>query len=267
MNPNLILITGAGHGIGYHLATTFLQKGFSVILMDWDERVLREKFSESPSLRLLAGDVAQSQTWYQALAIAKNWGQPISHLINCAGVIRPGFVSEFEAEDIDFHLDVNAKGSILGTTLVGREMKFQEFGHIINFSSLAGIAPVSGLSLYTASKFAIRGFSLAAAAEFRDYGVDISVICPDLVETRMLDLQLEYPEESKLTFSGSGKVLTPEDITQVVLKLMQKPKPMVCIPESRGLLAKIAGAWPEIGEWFRNSLEEKGRKAIQKKKQ
>lgn len=267
MNPNLILITGAGNGIGYHLAKTFIQKGFSLILMDWNEQVLLEKFSESPSLRLFAGDVAQAETWNQALGIAKNWGQPISHLINCAGVIRPGFVSEYELGDIDFHLDVNAKGSILGTTIIGREMKFQEFGHIINFSSLAGLAPVSGLSLYTASKFAIRGFSLAAAAEFRDFGVEISVICPDLVETRMLDVQLDYPEESKLTFSGSGKVLRPEDITRIVLELMQKPKPMVCIPESRGFLAKIAGAWPEIGEWFRNSLEEKGRKAIQKRKQ
>lgn len=263
MNPNLILITGAGNGIGYHLATTFIQKGFSLILMDWNGETLAEKFSESPNLTLLPGDVSNADTWHQALEIAKNLGQPFSHLINCAGVIRPGFVADYDLVDIDFHLDVNAKGSILGTTIIGREMKFQEFGHIINFSSLAGLAPVSGLSLYTASKFAIRGFSLAASAEFRDFGVDVSVICPDLVETRMLDLQLGYPEESKLTFSGPSKVLKPEDVTEVVMRLMEKPKPMVCIPESRGFLAKVAGAWPRIGELFRKSLEEKGNKAIQ----
>jgi 3-oxoacyl-[acyl-carrier protein] reductase len=155
---------------------------------------------------------------------------------------------------------------MLGTTIIGKEMKLQEFGHIINIASLAGIAPVSGLSLYTASKFAVRGFSLAAAAEFREYGVDVSVVCPDLVDTPMLTTQLEFPEEAKLTFSGSEKVLQPEDITKVILELMEKPKPQVCIPEARGFLAKIAGAWPMIGELFRKSLESKGQKAIRKLK-
>lgn len=163
-------------------------------------------------------------------------------------------------------MNVNAKGTILGTTIIGKEMRFQEFGHIINITSLAGIAPVSGLSLYTASKFAVRGFSLAAAAEFRDYGVDVSIICPDLVNTPMLNTQLEFPEESKLSFSGPKKVLQAEDITKVILGLMEKPKVQVCISESRGFLIKIAGAWPKIGEFFRKSLESRGRKAIQKLK-
>lgn len=145
-------------------------------------------------------------------------------------------------------------------------MKFQEFGHIINIASLAGIAPVSGLSLYTASKFAVRGFSLAAAAEFRDFGIFVSVVCPDLVDTPMLTTQLDYPEESKLSFSGPKKVLRPEDITRVILELMENPRVQVCIPERRGLLAKIAGAWPKIGELFRANLESKGRKAIQNRK-
>lgn len=266
LNPNLILVTGAANGIGYQLATAFQQKGLSLILLDWDGVGLAAKFSESASLRIVAGDVSTTDCWLEAIATAKEMGQPISHLINCAGVIRPGFVVDYNLADIDYHLNVNTKGSILGTTLIGRVMKFQEFGHIINISSLAGIAPVSGLSLYTASKFAIRGFSLAAAAELSRFGVEVSVICPDLVQTQMLDLQLGYPEEAKLTFSGPTKVLQPDDIVRVVFELMEKPKLLVCVPESRGLLAKIAGAWPRIGELFRKSLEEKGEKAIQKRK-
>jgi len=266
MNPNLILISGAGSGIGLHLAKTLHQKGLELLLVDLNKNSLEQNFQESPTLRILEGDVSKAETWFTAVEIAKGLGKAISHLFNCAGVIRPGFVSDFDISDIDFHLDINAKGSILGTKIIGAEMKSQKFGHIINISSLAGLAPVSGMSLYTASKFAIRGFSLAAAAEFRSFGVDISVVCPDLVATPMLDLQLEYPEETKLTFSGPKKVLQPEDVTRVLLKLMEKPKPLVCIPESRGLLAKIAGAWPWIGELFRADLERKGEKAIQKLK-
>jgi len=178
-------------------------------------------------------------------------------------VIRPGFVDSFSLEDIDYHMDCNAKGSILGTTVVGRVMKDQGFGHILNISSLAGLAPVSGLSLYSASKFAVRGFSLSVAAELKRYGVLVSVICPDLVNTPMLDLQLGYPEEAKLTFSGPKKVLEPKEVVQVILGVMERPRVLVCIPESRGLLAKIAGTWPWIGELFRKSLEKKGEKAIQ----
>lgn len=266
MDPTLILITGASSGIGLNLATTLFEKNIPLILVDLNPSKIIERFQGNPSVKILSGDVSKSATWLQAIEIAKSLGLPISHLINCAGVIRPGFISDFDLGEIDFHLDVNAKGTILGTTIIGKEMRFQEFGHIINIASLAGIAPVSGLSLYTASKFAVRGFSLAAAAEFRDYGVDISVVCPDLVNTPMLHTQLEFPEEAKLSFSGADKVLQPEDITEVILKLMEKPNVQVCIPESRGFLAKIAGAWPKIGELFRKTLESKGQKEIQKLK-
>ncbi len=264
MGPTIILITGAGSGIGLNLTEVFIEKKIPLILIDLHLEVLAEKHQGNPSIHFLSGDVSKQETWFQAIQLAKKIGLPISHLINSAGVIRPGFVADYELKEIDFHLDINAKGTILGTTIIGREMKFQEFGHVINVASLAGLAPVSGLSLYTASKFAVRGFSLAAAAEFRQFGVDVSVVCPDLVDTPMLTTQLDYPEESKLSFSGSRKVLKPDDITKVILELIEKPKPQVCIPETRGFLAKIAGAWPKIGEIFRTSLEEKGYKAIQK---
>ena len=205
-------------------------------------------------------------TWFRVVETAKKLGLPISHLINSAGVIRPGFLEGYGLEDIDYHLNCNAKGTILGTTLIGRELKNQGFGHILNISSLAGLAPVSGLSLYAASKFAVRGFSLSVAAELKKYGVWVTVICPDLVNTPMLDLQLGYPEETKLTFSGPKQVLEAEDVVRAILRVMESPRALVCIPESRGLLAKIAGTWPWIGELFRKSLEKKGEKAIQSRK-
>ncbi|MDP2041777.1 MAG: SDR family oxidoreductase [Algoriphagus sp.] len=266
MNPNLILITGAGSGIGLHLAAALFDRGFTLLLVDLSTPAIEKKFNGSSAVHVMTGDISKAETWSHAINLAKNLGQPISHLINCAGVIRPGFLADYALADIDFHLDVNTKGTILGTSIIGKEMKFQEFGHIINIASLAGIAPVSGLSLYTASKFAVRGFSLAAAAEFRDFGIFVSVVCPDLVDTPMLTTQLDYPEESKLSFSGPKKVLRPEDITRVILELMENPRVQVCIPETRGFLAKIAGAWPKIGELFRANLESKGRKAIQNRK-
>lgn len=264
MAPTFILITGAASGIGLHLAQHFYSAHIPMILLDIQENELRRIFGRKEPVKILAGSVSDPQTWNKALDMAKEWNLPISHLINCAGVIRPGFLADYSLLDIDYHLDINAKGSILGTTIIGREMKTQGYGHVINVSSLAGLAPVSGLSLYVASKFAIRGFSLAVAAELKAFGVQVSVLCPDLVNTPMLDLQLNYPEEAKLTFSGSGSVLQPEDIVKAVLQLMEKPKVEMTLPASRGRLAKVAGAWPWIGELFRRSLEKQGEKNLEK---
>ncbi|NVJ86853.1 MAG: SDR family oxidoreductase [Algoriphagus sp.] len=260
------IITGAGSGIGLHLAQVLQEQGESLLLIDKREELLKKNFRASDQVKIKVGDVSQEAFWEAVIGSVQESSYQISHLINSAGVIRPGFLQDFEISDIDLHLDVNAKGSILGTTLIGRVMKAQGFGHIINISSLAGLAPVSGLSLYTASKFAIRGFSLAVAPELEKWGVHVSVVCPDLVNTPMLDLQLDYPEEAVLTFSGPKKILEPEDISRVLLKLMSNPKRLVCIPEHRGLLAKIAGSWPRVAEIFRKGLEKKGKETIKRLK-
>tara|TARA_R110002126_G_scaffold66678_1_gene169351 strand:- start:863 stop:1540 length:678 start_codon:yes stop_codon:yes gene_type:complete len=219
-------------------------------------------FSEDEKIQLFHADVSKAETWKRILHFICLQKVQVSHLFNCTVVIRPGFIRDFELNDIDYHLDINTKGSILEIKTLADLMKNQGFGHFITISSLAGLAPVSGLSLYCASKFAIRGFSLAAAAEYRQFGVKISVVCQDLVATPRLDLQLEYPDEAKLSFSGPTKVLEPADVTEALLRLMEKPKDMICIPESRGLLSKIAGIWPAVGELFREKLEKKGSKAI-----
>jgi NAD(P)-dependent dehydrogenase (short-subunit alcohol dehydrogenase family) len=79
-------------------------------------------------------------------------------------------------------------------------------------ASPAAFAPVPGLSLYAASKFAVRGFSLAAAQELRRHGVFVTVVCPDAVRTPMLALQRDYPEAA-LTFSGPRTLGVEAQIT------------------------------------------------------
>jgi 3-oxoacyl-[acyl-carrier protein] reductase len=145
-----------------------------------------------------------------------------------------------------------------GTKIIGDYMKKQGSGHIINIASLAGIAPVPGIALYSASKFALRGFSLAAAYEYAPFGVTISVVCPDLVNTNMLDLQLKFKEETDLVFSGNNKPLQPADVTDALLALMKKPKREITIPASRGCLAKLASIWPALADRLKAKLMRKG---------
>src|SRR5690606_20076022 len=110
-------------------------------------------------------------------------------LLNVAGVLRPGHVHVLSAGEIDLHLDVNAKGVMYGTQAAAREMVRHGGGQIINIASMAALAPIPGIALYSASKFAVRAFSLAVAYELAPHNVRVSVICPDAVSTPMLDLQ------------------------------------------------------------------------------
>lgn len=166
---------------------------------------------------------------------------------------------------IDKHIDINAKGSMYGATLTAQVMIEQGSGHIINLASLAGLAPVAGLSFYSASKFAIRGFSLAAAAELKEKGISITVIYPDLVKTPMYNYQLDLPAETTaIVFSGSKKVLSVDDVIQAILKAI-KAKPLeIALPKSRGILSKIGGSFPGLLMFLNKSLAKKGIKNISK---
>ena len=120
------------------------------------------------------------------------WGE-IDVVMNIAGVIRPGEIRSIQAEDVDYHFDINVKGLIFGTRAAAQRMIPRGRGHIINVASLASMAPIPGLGLYSASKYAVRGFSLSAAEELRHHGIAVTTVCPDAVDTPMVDKQLDYP--------------------------------------------------------------------------
>ena len=195
MNPTLIVLTGAASGIGKQLLATFSARQIPMILVDLAAGKLETLAQDSKSIAWVDGDVAQEETWLRVMKKAQEMELPISHLINCAGVIRPGFLEGYGLEDIDYHLNCNAKGTILGTTLIGREMKNQGFGHILNISSLAGLAPVSGLSLYAASKFALRGMTECWRAELRKHNIRVVLLNPSEVATAFFSNDRSEREE------------------------------------------------------------------------
>jgi NAD(P)-dependent dehydrogenase (short-subunit alcohol dehydrogenase family) len=261
-------ITGAASGIGRQLAVQLLKRGERVLATDVNSdglEELRHLSGAGESLWTQRQDVRDASQWQSLLTeLAARWGR-LDVLMNVAGVIRPGWVQEGSPQDVDFHLDINVKGVMHGTHAAARVMLGQGGGHIINIASLAGIAPVPGLSLYSASKFAVRGFTLAIAQELASKGIKVTAVCPDAVQTPMLDLQVDY-EQAAMTFSGS-RVLTVEDVAGVILdKVLDKAPLEVMIPGSRGWLAKLASAFPNLNGWLLESLQKKGRQQQQTRK-
>ena len=262
-NQEVYLITGAASGIGRQLALTLARRGAHVVMTDVNAKGLKETAAiakqKSYSFDAVKLDVRSDREWNKVVGdIQKKYGR-LDILLNVAGFIKPGYCHQSSADDVHKHFDINAKGLIFVTQDAAKLMVAAGRGHIINFASLAGVAGIPGISLYSASKHAVRGYSLAVAQELKPHGVFVTVVCPDAVQTPMLDLQVDH-EEAALTFSGDH-VLTVDEIEAVILeKVLVKRPPEVLIPRYRGALAKLGAAFPSLAGLLADSLSKKGRK-------
>jgi len=258
-------VTGAASGIGRHLCGALLREGDVVAAADLDASCLarvseEDRWPEGRS-ELLAFDVRDPEAWARTVETVLARRGRLDLLLNVAGVLRPASVLDIQTADVDLQIDVNLKGVIHGTRAAAARMKAGA-GHIVNFASLAALSPIPGLSLYTASKFAVRGFSLAAAHELKPLGIAVTVICPDAVRTPMLDLQKAHPEAA-LTFSGAP--LDVQDVAAALFRRVLPHRPLeVVLPFGRGLLAKLAGAFPRAGFALAPILVRKGLAAQQR---
>jgi 3-oxoacyl-[acyl-carrier protein] reductase len=264
MRDEVAIITGAANGIGRHFAGEMIERGHRLALTDIDTETLEARFEANDRVMLVGQDIRDKEGWRSLFdRVIECWGR-VDYLFNNAGVILPGFAHEAELGSVDHITDVNVKGTMYGTLLACRVMKDQGFGHIVNVASLTGVAPVAGNSIYSGSKFAIRGFSLAVAHELVGTGVSVTVVCPDLVDTAMLDLQLDY-ESAALSFSGP-RALTVEEVSRALFRVMEKRPMEVTLPLSRGLLCRAGNLAPGAATILTTSLTRKGLKTMQRLK-
>jgi 3-oxoacyl-[acyl-carrier protein] reductase len=259
--PRRFFLTGCASGIGRHLAGALLAEGHRVWATDLDLAALSAHADArwpADRARVAALDVRDAAAWSRVFAEAVADMGGVDVLMNVAGYLRPGFVGEFTAEAVHLHFDVNTKGVVFGTHTAARHMLARGEGHIVNIASLAGLAPIPGIGLYSASKFAVRAFSLAAAQELAPRGVAVTVVCPDAVQTPMLDLQVDC-REAALTFSGP-RILSVDDVAAAILGRVLPDRPLeLHLPRSRALLARVADLFPRAAMWIRPHLDRRGR--------
>jgi 3-oxoacyl-[acyl-carrier protein] reductase len=257
------LITGAASGIGFELARTLLQRGDTVVACDLQLQPMEKlsAYATAPShLRMQPLDVRDPGRWNAAMQAASALGR-VDTVMNVAGVMRVNTIDSVPDSDVDLLLDVNTKGTILGTQAAFRVMRNQTDdrgrGHIINIASLAGVAPIPGAALYTASKFAVRGYSLAVAQELKQYGIALTVVCPDAVATPMVAPFTATPEAAVI-FSAS-RLLTIQEVVDAIVKRAMITRPLeVTLPRSRSALAKIASAWPGLAGMLSATMTRRG---------
>jgi NAD(P)-dependent dehydrogenase (short-subunit alcohol dehydrogenase family) len=261
----VLVVTGCASGIGRQLATALYQRGDRILVTDIDQSRLEAEaaasWNDRERVEVLALDVRDAAAWERVIerAVAR-WGR-IDVLLNVAGYLAAGWAHEMSAEIVHRTIDVNVKGVMFGTMAAARQMVRQGSGHIVNFASLAAVAAVPGIAIYAASKHAVRGFSLGVAQELAPHGIDVTVVCPGLVATPMLDTQVVRPEAA-LTFA-TARPLSVDEVTAAVVGrgLAERPLELfVTVPRSGQVaLSKLGNAFPRLAARLASRLVQRGR--------
>lgn len=192
-------ITGGANGIGLAMAKAFLAEGMKVAIADVDEQALADAEAalrgSNAEVRGYQLDVTDREQ-YAAVAdqVEADLG-PVHLVCNNAGVYRGGSMDSVTYEDWDWVMGVNVGGVVNGVqTWIRRIKAHGQGGHIVNTASMAGMVTSPGLGVYNASKFAVVGLSEALREDLAESGIGVSVLCPGMVNTRILESERTRPD-------------------------------------------------------------------------
>jgi short-subunit dehydrogenase len=239
----VVLITGASSGIGRCLSIDFAKSGAVVIgcgrARERLDQTLTKIRSASPSSIMIPCDVGSREQVQTMMAkVLEQFGR-IDILINNAGIgMRKPFV-ETSLETVEEIMRTNYLGMIYCIHAALPSMIARRSGHIVNISSIAGIAGFLNLSAYCASKFAMNGFSESLYHELKPHGIHVSVICPGPVRT-----EFNRPFAGEPPQSPPWLIVEPEFISRAVLKAVEAKRFQVVPPRYLAFLCWIKQAVP-----------------------
>ena len=252
----VVVVTGAGSGIGRALALDVAGRGALVAVSDWNETGLAEtvELLKNAGAREVRSDVLdvsdRAGFAAYALAVRDQFGR-VNVVINNAGVSHTGPVTEMEYADFDWLMGVNFWGVVHGTKEFLPHLIESGEGHLVNISSLFGLISVAGSSTYNASKFAVRGFTEAVRQDMLLAGHPVGVTCvhPGGVKTGIVRNGRVTRGESHAnvtaTFDNELAKMTPERAAEIIVKAVVANKPRQLVGLDAHVLhqfARLVGA-------------------------
>lgn len=231
----VVIITGAGGGLGIAAAERLAQEGAKLALVDINpagldkaEADLKEKVGEVEVLKLTADVTDESQVEAYVKATMDKWGR-IDGFFNNSGIEGKQNVTEnYGSDEFAKVLAVNLSGVFYGMKHVLKVMTAQGFGHICNCASVGGITGVGNQSGYSASKHGVVGLTRNSAVEYGESGIRINAIAPgaimtDMVRGSLMQMDPVNPEEAGLVFvqkNPTKRFGKPEEVGAVVAFLL-----------------------------------------------
>lgn len=219
----VIVITGASRGIGEAIARAFAAEQTRLVLCGRDrtslEKVAKSLKLPKDSVATVLADVSTRAGMRKIVNAAYRKFGVVDIFINNAGVGGHRAITDTTEKEYDLMMDTNLKAVFHCFKELIPRMRKQDFGHIINISSLAGRMGVPGLAVYSASKAALNAFSEAVAGEVRNDNIKVSVLSPGSTDTNfargLTGKQPKSPPHSK-------SKLTAEEVAEAVVFLARQ---------------------------------------------
>jgi len=219
------LITGASRGIGRAIAIELAQQGAKrLLLVARDRQRLAEVATQIEALGvevvILALDLTQPVE--VNIAIAKAWRDngPIHLLVNCAGVAHQAPFLQSKLPNVQEEIAINLMGMYTMTRIVARRMAAQREGTIVNVSSLMGKVAAPTMATYSATKYAIVGFTQALRGELAAHNIRVIALLPTLTDTDMV---------RNLQWFRWVMPTTPQKVAQALVAGLHKESPEILV--------------------------------------
>ncbi len=231
-----VLITGATGGIGLAIARAFADRGASLVISGRRSEILDPLAAEIRG-RAVVGDLGRRDDVERLVAEAGE----VDVLIANAALPASGVLTELTQEQIDRMLEINLRAPIALARAIAPQMIDRGGGHMVFVSSLAGKAAAPASSIYSATKFGLRGFALGLREDLRPHGVGVSVVLPGFISDAGMfaDANVELPR-------GVG-TRTPEHVADGVVRAVERNRAEVEVaPLGLRLGAGFASVAPEL---------------------
>ncbi|GAK09725.1 SDR family NAD(P)-dependent oxidoreductase [Geomicrobium sp. JCM 19038] len=230
-----IVVTGATGGIGYETAILVAKLGASVTVTGRNEKKLKllgeELRKHTENYFVKRTDIAVEEERQGIVSTAEEKLGPITGLVNAAGIAGNYTVEEVTAEQLHDFMELNYVSLVMLSKLVYRSMKANKKGAIVNVSSLSGLRGTYANTAYSASKFAVIGFTQSFALEAIEYGVRVNAVAPGIVDTEMGRAVIErkaaqqgrtYSEQKQRTEDTypTQKLITPQEVARTIVYLL-----------------------------------------------
>ncbi|MFA6574500.1 MAG: SDR family NAD(P)-dependent oxidoreductase [Nocardioides sp.] len=256
LDDKVVVITGAGSGIGRALALNLARRGSLLAISDVDEAGLAEtveqvKAAGAREVRSDLLDVADRAAFTAyAAAVAEHFGR-VNVVVNNAGVALAGNLEELAYDDLDWIVGINFWGVVHGTKEFLPHLIASGDGHVVNLSSLFGLVSIPGQSAYNATKYAVRGMTEALRQEMlvAGHAVGVTAVHPGGIKTAIArNARVSASEDKTATAELFDKKLarmTPEKAAEIIVKGILNNKARVLVGIDAHALhhfAKLAGS-------------------------
>lgn len=210
LKDKVAIITGTSKGLGLTMAKQLLNEG--AIVSGWSRSETPIEHASFKGHKVDVGNEAAVIAHFNK--VMDEYGR-VDFIINNAGFGIHSPLEEMDSDKLRQMFETNVFGTFYLTKCAIPAMKAAKHGHVINISSIAGIVGIENMSVYNATKFAVKGLSESLFKELRPHGIKVTCVLPGSIDTHFFD--------DMDAFSGNRNMMTASDVSETILHCLKSP--------------------------------------------